>query len=530
MRLVCSLDGRETTFETDQPRVVIGRAKPGVAIDLDLSPDRSASRPHAVVSQEGGEYWIEDLASASGTLVNGEDIRGLGRRRLRPGDSIQIGNTILTLAEPPPEPEPAIGGKGADTVPFGEITMALDAGALFAEREQPSEEMKRRLALLYDLPLQLGGETNLDAALQTIVDRLVAAVPRATSAALLVRDAPTGRLLLKAHVPGPDPGVSLSRVREAMDSRKAFIWSPSSDLDTTVAAFDARRVASSMYAPLLWKNEALGAFCAVNYDNPTAFSPDDLRLLLALAQHAALIIVQHAMQDELSVNASLMTRLMTNFSPKVRERLLASARTGRMRLGGQKSEVTILVADIRDFTRITAAMEPEDVVDMLNDYFAPLVDVVFRFDGTVDKFVGDAMLVVFGSPEPDPQQYEKAVRAALGMQAAAAAVSEKRKASRQQPCALGIGVHCGEVLHGFIGSNERMEYTVIGSAVNRADRYGGAAGPGEILISPELHQWVWRTVQCEPVTVSIKHEGTLPALRVKAGPERRSPGAGPPSV
>ena len=528
MRIVCAFAGKETMFESDLPRVVIGRAKSGVAIDLDLSPDRSASRPHAVVLREGAQYFIEDLNSASGTFVNGEDIRGLGRRRLRPGDTILIGNTTLTLEQPPPEPEATGAAKAVDTLPFGEITMALDANALFAEREQPSEEMKRRLALLYDLPLQLGGETHLDAALQTIVDRLAAAVPRATTAALLVRDSATGRILLKAHVPGPDPGVSLSRVREAMESRKAFVWSPSSDPDTTVASFDARRVTSSMYAPLLWKNEALGAICASNYESPTAFGADDLRLLLALAQHAAVIVVQHAMQDELRANANLMTRLMTNFSPKVRDRLLMSARLGRMRLGGQRSEVTILVADIRDFTRITAAMEPEDVVDMLNDYFAPLVDVVFRFDGTVDKFVGDAMLAVFGSPEPDAQMHEKAVRAALGMQAAVAVVSEKRKAAHHQVCAIGIGVHCGEVLHGFIGSNERMEYTVIGSAVNRADRYGGAAGPGEILISPELHQWVWRTVQCEPVTVSIKHEGTLPALRVKGGLDRRRPQEGQP--
>jgi adenylate cyclase len=226
-------------------------------------------------------------------------------------------------------------------------------------------------------------------------------------------------------------------------------------------------------------------------------------------------VQQRVMEDELRANSHLMTRLLTNFSPKVRDRLLISARTGRMRLGGQKSEVTILIADIRDFTRLSAGMDSEDVVDMLNDYFAPLVDVVFRFDGTVDKFIGDAMLVIFGSPEADPQQHEKAVRAALAMQDAIRVVSEKRSARGQVPCDMGIGLHCGEVLHGFIGSNERMEFTVIGDAVNRATRYCEGAGPGQILMSAQVHQWVWRLVQSEPVTINVKHEGPLPALRLR---------------
>jgi adenylate cyclase len=526
-----SYDGKEAAFETENLKVVIGRAKPGVSIDLDLSPDNTVSRPHAVISVEGGQYWIEDLNSTSGTFISGEDIRGLGRRELRPGDSIQIGKTTLTLAKPKSDDET----KPIDDVPItgevsGDITLTIDArGALFHDKEQPSEEMRRRLALLYDLPLQLVAETRLDAALQTIVQRLVTAIPRQISGVLLVADALTGQLLLKAHVPAEDPGVSLRRAREAMDRREAFVWSHTTDPDVTVSPH-GRKPESAMYAPLLWKTgrvdqrhdkgtegrpvEALGVLCAVSYDPVGAFTPEDLRLLLALAQYAAVIVVQHRMQEELRANANLMTRLMTNFSPRVRDRLLASARTGRMRLGGQKSEVTVLITDIRGFTKISASLDSEDVVDMLNDYFSALVDVAFRFDGTVDKFIGDAMLVVFGSPEADVQQQDKAVRAALAMQEAIKAVSANRAARGLVTCEMGIGVHCGEALHGFIGSNERMEYTVIGDAVNRATRYCGAAGPGEILISPDVHEWVWRTVRCEPITITIKHEGTLPALRV----------------
>ena len=521
IRLVYAYEGKEAIFEADTGKVVIGRAKAGVSIDLDLSPDKTVSRPHAVISLEDSRYWIEDLNSASGTIVKGEDIRGLGRRQLQPGEALQIGNTTLTIED---RVAADTSGAGEDAVVTGglsgDITLTLDArGSLLPEAEQTGEEMKSRLAMLYDLPLQLGAETRLDAALQTIVQRLVDAIPRATSGALLVRDVPTGQLLLKAHVPLESPEVSLSQARDAMERRQAFVWCRTTDPDVTITPL-ARKAQSAMYAPILWKNEAVGVLCAVSHRSLNAFSPVDLRLLLALAQHAALIIVQHRMQEELRANANLMTRLMTNFSPKVRDRLLSSARVGRMRLGGQRSEVTVLITDIREFTKISASLESEDVVDMLNDYFSALVEVAFRFDGTVDKFIGDAMLVVFGSPEADLQQHEKAVRAAVAMQEAIKAVTVTRAARGYTTCEMGIGVHCGEVLHGFIGSNERMEYTVIGEAVNRATRYCDGAGPREILISPELHEWVWRTVQCEPVTITIKHGDTLQALRVKGAAPR----------
>ncbi len=515
MRITYSYEGKDTTFATDKRRIVIGRAKPGLAVDLDLTPDKTVSRPHAIITQDGPRFWIEDQSSSRGTLVNGEEIKGMGRRRLEPGDTVQIGDTSLVLAAAEAFPTAPTETTSRGMSGFGDITQTLDAeGSLFTGKEGPSADMGRRLALLYDLPLQLSVEARLDTVLQTIVERLVAAIPRATKGALLVKDGATGQLLLKAHVPTGEPAVSLSLARQAMDQRQGFVWRRGTDPDVTMT-LGGQQITTAMYAPMLWKNEAIGVLCAVNYERLDAFSTDDLRMMLALAQHAAMAVQQRLLQDELRANTHLMTRLLTNFSPKVRDRLLSSARTGRMRLGGQKSEVTILIADIRDFTRLSAGMDSEDVVDMLNDYFAPLVDVVFRYDGTVDKFIGDAMLVVFGSPEADPLQHEKAVRAALAMQEAIREVSDKRAARGQEPCDMGIGLHCGEVLHGFIGSNERMEFTVIGDAVNRATRYCEGAGPGEVIISAQVHQWVWRIVQSEPVTINVKHEGPLPALRLR---------------
>jgi adenylate cyclase len=228
-----------------------------------------------------------------------------------------------------------------------------------------------------------------------------------------------------------------------------------------------------------------------------------------------LIINDLQMQEDLKRNAALLERLLTNFSPKVRSRLLDRARRGRLQLGGERSEVTLLFSDIRNFTNLSAGMDTEDVLEMLNQCFSVSADSIFKFDGTIDKFIGDAVLAVFGSPDPDPQQHSNALRAALKMQEAMAQLNRQRKLRGQKTCEIGIGIHCGEVLHGFVGAAELMEFTVIGDVVNRASRYCSAAKAGEVLISPELYQRVWQRVEASQTTIPTKHEGPLLAYKVK---------------
>ena len=176
--------------------------------------------------------------------------------------------------------------------------------------------------------------------------------------------------------------------------------------------------------------------------------------------------------------------------------------------------MTILNSDIRSFSQLAREMDPDDVVEMLNDYLGVLVPVIFAHNGTVDKFMGDAILAIFGSPEPDPKHHENALRAAVEMQTAVKKLNEARQL-RGVPCRdFGIGIHCGEVVHGFVGTAERMEFTVIGDAVNQAQRYCAAAGGGEVLISPEVHEHVWQFVETEQTIVVTKHKDELVVFRV----------------
>jgi adenylate cyclase len=246
----------------------------------------------------------------------------------------------------------------------------------------------------------------------------------------------------------------------------------------------------------------------------SAFKQEDLRLMQALAHYAGMAVSNQQMQDELRENAVLMERLLTNFSPKLRTRIVGKAREGRLRPGGERSEVTILFADMRRFAAATANRDADEVMELLNDYLPALAQVVFKYEGTIDKFTGDGLLAVFGSPEPDPEQHRHALMAAWEMQKVAKSISERRAKAGTVVCDIGVGVNSGLVLHGFLGSAEMLEFTVIGEVVNRANRFCSGAAPGTILLSPEIYQHVFQYIRAEPVSIETKNEGKFNAYRL----------------
>lgn len=391
------------------------------------------------------------------------------------------------------------------------VSASLDA-SLPTFAALPSDS-GQRLGLLYDLPLQLGAETDLSSLLNRIVEKTIEVVPGAERGALLVNDRKNDQLLLKACLPLGQPAVSLTLSERAMQGKQGLIWRR--DAADTSHSLAEHRSETGMYAPLLWQGQSLGVICVETRQTGHTFHADDLRLLVAVAHHAAMAIANHQLQEDLHRESILLERLLTSFSPKVRKKILDKAARGKLALGGEKSEVTILFSDIRGFTQLISSMPADDVGEMLNHYFSVLVDAIFRHDGTVDKFIGDAILAVFGSPEADSDHHAKAVRAAMEMQNAMSALNRTRSSKGQITCDMGIGVHCGEVLHGFIGTPDRMEFTVVGDPVNRAARYCAGAAPGEVIISPDLHQHVWRNVEVESCMIPTKHEGDFSAFRVK---------------
>ena len=370
------------------------------------------------------------------------------------------------------------------------------------------------LEALSELSALIGGAELLADLMPVLEEKLPQLIPNATRGAVLLPDE-RGKLLLKAHWPQGEHSVSMTWVRQAFENKAAFLWSiPEEDATAEATPHSAYfyKVQSAIYVPLTAGHEVLGVMYVDNHLIRTAFSQTDLELMKVLAGQVAQFIRLKVLDREDDRQSGIRSTFLRQFPPKVAERL--AGRYGREKIGGEKADpVTILVSDVRNFTALSAEMDPDAVVRMINEMFDALVPIVFEFDGVVDKFVGDSVLAVFGSPEPDDQQWEKAVRAALEMQNAIRMLGEGRRARRLPVFDIGISVHSGAVIHGFIGSQQRTEYTIIGDAVNKASRFCDGAGPGEILISEPVFEQVFDFVDVVPKAIKTKHADIEPDLK-----------------
>jgi len=185
---------------------------------------------------------------------------------------------------------------------------------------------------------------------------------------------------------------------------------------------------------------------------------------------------------------------------------------GKLNLGGEQREVTILFTDIRGFTSMSEKMKPERVVSTLNEYFSDMIDIVFKHNGTLDKIIGDELMVLYGAPLAGENDTHRAVETAVEMQKKIIELNKERKKRKEPPILVGAGINKGLVVSGNIGSREMMDYTVIGDTVNVASRLCAAAGPGEILVSNSVHG----------ITKKEFSYDTLEPIRVK-GKEKKVP-------
>jgi adenylate cyclase len=236
-----------------------------------------------------------------------------------------------------------------------------------------------------------------------------------------------------------------------------------------------------------------------NRSSSGEFQEDDLQLLSGIANQAALAIENAKLYRNIQVEVRRRNNLQRFLSPAAVEQIIEGTR--ELNLGGEIREVTVLFSDIRGFTSLSEELPPNEVVGMLNEYFNEMSRIIFKHEGTIDKFIGDAIIVVFGAAIQHSDDPLRAVMAAIEMQSSMKKLDARWAAEGRKTFRIGIGIATGDVLYGNVGSEQRMELTVIGDTVNFASRLADIAEGGEILVGG-------RTWGC--LDGSIRGEKTAP--------------------
>ncbi|HEX8191074.1 MAG TPA: adenylate/guanylate cyclase domain-containing protein [Pyrinomonadaceae bacterium] len=481
--------------------------------------DPRASRYHAHVMFRDGAYVLFDGSldgkrSANHVFVNGEQRL---EHPLRDGDSVQIGASRLRLDlsdERKKEPEARfedrpLGGTQLLVSANDVIRAALSArpsaapgtaersfaNALNAELEDLRGKA-RILALLYEMSKTLGSVFDLDPIFEKACEVILSATPADRVVALLgdesrqdgegdedlevvamrVRDEKRA-----AHARKQPIGRTITR--KVMRERQALLsQDAAADMEFAgVHSIVAQGVHSTICAPLVADTRVHGALYADRLDPFTSFTRDDLELVSAVAAQTA-VAVENARAHARLAREEVARANYGRFLPEyVVQQILENPDS--FKLGGVNQTLTVLFADIRGFTRLSEHAPPERVVQLLNNYFTAMSDVIFAHGGTLDKYLGDGLMALFGAPTASPEDACNAVSASVQMQRRMEDINAQLRAEGLAEIAIGIGLHTGVATVGYIGSERRSEYTAIGDTVNLAARLEQNALPGQIILS-----------------------------------------------
>jgi len=262
---------------------------------------------------------------------------------------------------------------------------------------------------------------------------------------------------------------------------------------------------------MMHADELLGIMHMDSQLATNAFTEKDLQLFTSIANQAAVAIQNARLAQKITEETRTRAQFQRLLSPNLVEQLVK----GDLKLekGGELREVTILISDIRGFTAMSEKKPPAEIVQMLNEYFEVMVEVLFRHEGTLDKYVGDELMALFGAPVAMENAPVAAVRCALDMRKALAEFNRLRVAEGQEPIRIGMGVNTGLVVTGAIGSTKTLQYTAIGDAVNTAARLCSRAKAGEIILSETTLRLVADQIEVLPLPAA-ELKGKTGLLRI----------------
>jgi len=518
--IISSPDGKNGILELNKPVITVGR---GNANDLVLN-DSSVSRFHAVIKLRDNSIFVADRGSTNGIVLN--DVKINKETELKDGDVVLVGLYRLRLENVDEKGIQVRRGEWPSTlnnimrdraqtslprsadVPSGGLTD-------LATRVKKLERENYLLTVLYEAGKALNAKLELEDICEQVIS--LACLIEGVERGFVMLFNERGDVVRQSEVRYRDPQSSERRpqiilsqsVLELIRKERQPILIEDVSADERFSGSESLKISglrSAMCAPLVGKDQLFGVLYVDNLERPAAFTQEELNVFALVAAQAG-AAVDNAMAHEKIAQQSLQRSALERFlSPEVVEMVVANP---DIRLGGINQEVTVMFADIRGFTTMSEEMEPGRVVEILNEYFTRVTDVIFDNGGTLDKYIGDAVMAVFGAPISKGNDAAAAVNSAIQIQRLLVELNRDAAARQWPELRVGIGINTGSAIAGNIGSPRRLDYTVVGDAVNTAQRLMTNAAGGQILISESTARKLGKTFDLE----------RLPELKVKGRSE-----------
>ena len=472
-RLTVTVNGEKRIYPLTPRGLTIGRQ-----LDNEIVLNHAiVSRKHVRVEMRGRHAWLIDLESRNGVTVNRLRVK---EEQLRDGDVIGVGPFELTYEE-----------RAAQSVVLDDnryFPLASDGLSISANQlSLPTADLQE----FYSIAMRVNQVLDYRELLDLVMEEVMRVVP-AQRGFLLLRKG--DELVPRVVTPAAtgDIAISSSIVRKALDAGEAVL---TRDARLDFAGSDSiisANIRSAICVPLLTQGNSIGV---ILLDSPgrEQFNERGRDMVMAIANLSAVAIERARLTEELQQQGQIRQNLERFLSPNVAQALSRYVQKHGRLWEAQEQQVSVLFADVKGFTSLSERLSPREVQDLLNEYLHEMTDVIFRHQGTVDKYIGDGIMAVFGAPrlpgEPFNEQHAvQSVSAALEMQAA-----QRRLVERTDPSkafTIRIGVNTGMAFTGFFGTRHRLEYTAIGDTVNTASRLETAAEPGSVFIGEDTARQV----------------------------------------